>query len=453
MRRLLLIVVLLAALGGAAWLVLHHGAAPTQRASRHGRGAGGPVPVMVADSARQDVPIWLNGLGTVQAFNTVTVHSMIDGPLLSVDFKEGQDVTAGEVLARIDPRPYQAALDQAVAKKAQDQANLANAKLDLTRYEKLARTNYTTQQQADTQRATVKELEAQVEQDEAAIETARTNLSYTTIASPLSGRTGIRQLDPGNIIHTTDTNGLVTITQLHPIWVVFTLPQQQLGPVRAAMQAGPVQVLALPQGATNEETAPPPGAAPAGPGLTASATGSGAAADPPGDPAPTPPTPTVLDRGVLAVLDNQVDSATGTIKMKAQFPNPALKLWPGGFVDVQLLVRTERGVVTVPPAAVQRGPNGAFVYVVHPDDTAHRVAVNVGAENQQVAVIASGVEPGQQVVTDGAERVTDGGKVTIVQPESESGAPAGAAHTSHAPGTASRHRHRHQPQTTANGAG
>ncbi len=308
------------------------------------------------------MPIYLDALGTVQAFYTVTVHSMIDGPLIEVGFTEGQDVKKGDVLARIDARPYQAALDQAVAKKAQDAANLANAKLDLARYTKLAQTNYTTQQQADTQRATVAEDEAIVAQDQAAIDTARTNLSYTTIVSPIDGRTGIRNVDPGNIIHASDSNGLVVIAQMHPISVIFTLPQQTLGDVRAAMANGPAQVLALPQGNTNGSTDQPAaddnGAG--GPGLAT------AAADPPDAAAggQADPPPVVLDRGTVSILDNQVDPSTGTIRLKATFPNPQLRLWPGGFVNVRLLVRTAKGAITVPPAAVQRGPQGAYVYVI-----------------------------------------------------------------------------------------
>ncbi len=403
MRRLLLILLGLAIFAGIAFVVVNR-PGPAATAAR-GSDKGAPVPVLVAAAKTEDVDIWLPGLGTVQAFNTVTVRSMIDGPLVSVQFSEGDEVKAGAVLARIDPRPYQAALDQATAKREQDQANLANAQLDLARYVKLAATNYSTRQQADTQRATVKELQAQVAQDSAAIETARTNLSYTTISSPIDGRAGIRQVDQGNIIHASDTNGLVVIAQMHPISVLFTLPQQQLGPVRAAQQAGRVEVQALPQGMSS----PPIAAAQerAGPGLAAAGGNATVAADPP---------PVVLDTGTLAVLDNLVDSSTGTIKLKATFPNPSERLWPGGFVNVRLLARVERGVVTVPPAAVQLGPNGDFLYVVGDDKVAHRREVTVGHQDEQIAVIKTGLVAGESVVTDGASRLADGSKVTITAP-------------------------------------
>jgi multidrug efflux system membrane fusion protein len=349
-----------------------------------GRDRGAPVPVLVADSARADVPILLDGLGTVQAFNTVTVKPNVDGPLVAVLFQEGQDVKTGDLLARIDPRTYQAAVDQAVAKKAQDQANLANARLDLARYQKLAATAYTSAQQADTQKATVAQLEAQVAQDQAQIDTARTNLSYTEIRAPIDGRVGIRQVDAGNIVHASDTTGIVVLTKLQPISVVFTLPQQSLPAVAAAIAAGDAVAYAYDQGAN------------------VSAGG-------------------LLDTGKLAVLDNQVDSTTGTIKLKATFPNAALKLWPGGFVQVRLRVSTEHQVVTVPPAAVQRGPSGAFVYMVGDDQKAARKPVKVGHEDEQVAVIADGLDAGVRVVTDGGSRLGDGYKVTIASPAPQDG--------------------------------
>jgi membrane fusion protein, multidrug efflux system len=370
-----------------------------------GRFGAAAVPVLVSTARREDVPIYLDGLGTVQAFNTVTVKAMVDGPLLNVDFKEGQDVKKGDVLARIDPRIYQAALDLAVGKKAQDEANLANARVDLVRYEKLVANKYTSAQQADTQRALVAQLVAQVQQDQAQIDTAKTNLSYTTITSPLDGRTGVRQVDAGNIVHAVDTTGIVMITQLHPISVVFTLPQQDLEQVTAAMHAGAPRVLAYPQGV----------------GI---------------DPK------NVLDTGVLAVLDNQVDPTTGTLKLKATFPNPGDKLWPGGFVGVRLQVAIDRNVTTVPPAAVQQGPNGTYVYVVNTDHTVTRHPVAVSHQDEQTAVIASGVSPGETVVTDGAAQLSDGKKVEIA-PAPGVAAPA-AADEARAPG-AQRSQRRQAP--------
>jgi multidrug efflux system membrane fusion protein len=341
--------------------------------------------VLAATATTGDVPVYLDALGTVQAFNTVSIKPMIDGPLVEVRFKEGQDVRNGDVLAKIDMRPYQAALDQAVAKKAQDEANLANARVDLNRYQKLVANAYTSAQTSDTQKATVAQLVAQVQQDVAAIDTARTNLSYTTISSPLDGRTGIRQVDQGNIVHASDTTPLTVITQLQPISVVFNLPQQTLGEVANAMKPGPPEVLALPQGVANDGK-------------------------------------TILDRGRVAVLDNTVDQSTGTIKLKATFPNPNLALWPGGFVNVRLLIDTEHNVTTVPPTAIQRGPQGSYVYLLRDDSTVVRRVVQVGHEDESVSVITAGLQPGDRVITDGASRLTDGGRVRVQSP----GAPAEA---------------------------
>ena len=338
------------------------------------------IPVATAQAALADVPLTVDGIGTVQALNTVNIHAMVDGPLVEIRFREGQDVRQGDVLARIDARTYQAALDQAVAKKAQDEATLANAQRDLTRYDKLARTQYTTAQQADTQRSTVAQTEALIRQDQAQIDTARTNLSYTTVTAPVTGRTGIRQVDVGNLVHSTDATPLTVVTTLQPIAVVFTLPQQTLPAVVDAMQAsraqGGPEVLALPQD-TGDDTAPPP----------------------------------VLDRGHLAVLDNEVDQNTGTIKLKAVFPNPALRLWPGAFVNVRLRLRVDRGVVTIPTAAVQRGPQGAFVFTLDAGDIAHRHPLAIARQDESVAVVSSGLASGQMVVTDGASRLTEGSHV------------------------------------------
>ncbi len=386
--RVILLLAVLGAAGVGGWYAFVRQPATEQAQTGRGRGRraanGDPIPVLTATAGRADVPVYLDALGTVQAFNTVSIKPMIDGPLVAVLFKEGQDVHAGDVLARIDPRPYQAALDQVAAKKAQDEANLANARVDLARYQKLVATAYTSAQTSDTQRATVAQDEAIVKQDQAQIDTARTNLSYTTIVSPLDGRTGIRQVDSGNIVHAADTTPLTVITQLQPVSVVFNLPQQTLGAVARALSQGAPEVLALPQVVADEGRA-------------------------------------VLDRGMVAVLDNTVDQATGTIKLKATFPNAALALWPGGFVNTRLLIDTERDVVTVPPAAVQRGPAGAFVYVLNANATVTRRAVQVGHEDEAVSVVASGLAPGERVVTDGAARLTDGAKVTAQEPD---GAPS-----------------------------
>ncbi len=389
-----LCLLVLAAIVSAVWFWpsgLGNGAAGDHKAAE-------PIPVVVTPAVRQDVLIWLDGLGTVQAFYTVTMHTMVDGPLVAVDFKEGQDVRKGEVLAQVDPRTFQAALDQTTAKKAQDEALLANARVDLARYQKLVATNYTTAQQADTQKSLVAQLEAQVRQDQAQMDTARTQLSYCTIVSPIDGRTGMRQIDPGNIVHAVDTTGLVVITQLQPISVLFTLPQQALTAVANAMQQGRATVLAYAQTAAGSR----------GP---------------------------VLDTGVLSVLDNQVDPTTGTIKLKATFPNRDSRLWPGGFVGVRLQVDTARDAIVVPPAAIQRGPSGPYVFVAT-GQTVKRQPVTVGHEDELASIVTGGLGVGDRVVIDGASRLSDGSKIEVVQPAA--GEAEGAAIRPSAPGTLQR---------------
>lgn len=373
----ILVVLTLAAGGGAYWWFGVH--VPGQEGGR-GRGKVDPIPVVVATAEQKTVPIYLDALGTAQASATVTIKPMVDGPLVEVRFKEGQDVHTGDVLARIDPRSYQAALDQAAAKKKQDEATLANARVDLVRYTKLAATAYTSAQQADTQKALVAQLEAQVAGDQAQIDSARTQLSYTTITAPVDGRVGIRQVDEGNIVHATDTTGLVVLTTLKPISVVFTLPQQDLPAVAHAMEAGTPEVLAVPQGDDGRDAGK------------------------------------LIDRGTLTVLDNEVDPTTGTIKLKASFPNEHLRIWPGAFINVRLKVDTVPDATVVPPAAVQRGPAGPYIYVVNDDLTAARRAITLGHEDVSAAIVVAGVTPGEKVVVDGAARLTDKAKVTIATP-------------------------------------
>ena len=391
MKRALVIVVALLVMAGVGYWALRPGTdstdATTQagRRGRPGMGDSPPVPVLAAVAQVQDVPVYLDGLGTVQASSQVQVRAQVDGPLLEVRFREGQDVIKGDVLARIDPRPFQASLDAVTAKKQQDEASLANARLDSNRYAKLAATAYSSAQQADTARSQVSQLEAQVRGDQAQIDTARTNLSYTTILAPIDGRVGLRQVDAGNLVRAGDVNPITVITQLKPINVVFTLPQQDLPQVAAAQQAGTPEVVAL------------------------RADGGGVAAN-------LPARGAVLERGKLTVLDNQVDSTTGTIKLKATFPNPSLLLWPGGFVNVRLLVQTLPGVVTIPSAAVQRGPRGTFVFVVT-DATVQRRELKTGFEDDQLSVVLEGVKAGERVVTDGAQRLSDGAKVAVAGPD------------------------------------
>jgi multidrug efflux system membrane fusion protein len=336
--------------------------------------ASPPVPITAGMVEVKDVPVYLTGLGTVQAFNTVTVNTRVDGQLDKVDFTEGQDVKAGDVLAQIDPRPFQAALDLAQATKAKDQAQLANARIDLERYQK-AGTLANTQQQIDTQGALVKQLEATVQADQANVEAAQVQLDYTTIKAPLSGRTGTRLVDQGNIVHATSTTGLAVITQLQPISVVFTLPQDQLQEVVRQMRSTsiPLQVVAL--GRDNQQQ---------------------------------------LGEGTLQLVDNQIDQTTGSIRLKATFPNQNYTLWPGQYVNVQLLLRTLLQVVTVPSTAVQRSPDGMYVYVIKPDSTVAMQPVTVGQMSRNTSVIDKGLDPGTRIVVAGQYRLQQGSQIQSV---------------------------------------
>lgn len=345
-------------------------------------GNQGPVPVLVATATASDVPVYLDGVGTTKALNTVTVRPQVDGKLLKISFKEGDDVPRGYVLGEIDPVTYQAQYDQTIAKKAQDEAQLANAKLDLERYVKLATTNASTKQQVDTQRALVAQLEAQVRLDQAAIDNAQAILGYTKIIAPIAGRTGIRQVDEGNIVHASDTTGLVVITQIQPLSIFFNLPQQVLARVNKAFAQGSLRVDAL-------------------------------AAD----------NTTVADSGLLQVVDNQVDQTTGTVKLKADFPNKDLQLWPGQFVNVRLLIDTLKQAIVVPTAAVQRGPNGTFVYVVDGDSVSVR-QVTVTQQDETHAVIATGLSSSDRVVTTGFAQLADGTQITVGSAETGQASPS-----------------------------
>jgi multidrug efflux system membrane fusion protein len=378
-RITVFLVVALVVAGVAAVYYMPHGQ-QTQAASkggtRGGRPGTDPVPVLAIAAKTADVPVYLVGVGTAKALNTVTVSSQVDGKLIEILFKEGQDVDKGYVLAKIDPATYQAAYDQTIAKKQQDDAQLANAKLDLERYTRLAATNAVNKQQLDTQKAMVAQLEAQLKLDQAAIDNARTILSYTDVVAPISGRTGIRQVDAGNIVKAADNSGIVILTQLRPISMFFSLPQQELPDLNRGQAQSPLQVDAL--GADGN---------------------------------------TVLDKGKVVVIDNQVDQTTGTIKIKAEFPNTNLQLWPGQFVNVRVLIDTLRNVVVVPTAAIQRGPNGTFVYVLKDDSTVTVRPVTVSQQDDTQTVAASGLQADERVVTTGFARLTEGTQVAVSSAE------------------------------------
>lgn len=370
---------------------------PGRGASEKTEETGGPggegrrdrVVTVTAGVARvADMPVTIDAVGTVQALNTVTIRTQVDGRLMKLAFTEGQDVRQGDVLAIIDPSLYQAQYDQAVAKKAQDEANLANARLDLARYQKLAAANFASQQQHSTQRALVAQLEAQVRADQAAIDNAKTTLDFATIRSPIDGRVGIRQVDVGNILHASDQTGIVVVTQLKPIYVVFTLPQQALPAVQKAQARAPAKAQAL-----------------------------------------GPDNASVIETGEVAVIDNQIDQQTGTVRVKATFANPTLALWPGQFVNVRLVLDTIKDAIVVPSPAVQRGPSGAFVYLLGEDGVATLRPVTTGRQDESLAVIASGLEPGAKVITSGFSRLSDGAKTRLAEPAESAPGGAGPAGT------------------------
>jgi membrane fusion protein, multidrug efflux system len=335
--------------------------------------AAGPpsaIPVEASAASAMDIPIYLLGLGSVQPFNTVTVRSRVDGQIEQIAFQEGQMVKEGDLLVRIDARPFQAALDQARAKKAQDQAQLTSAQADLERTNQLAARDYASRQQLNTQRATVGALTAQLQADQAAIDNAETQLSYTTIRSPLSGRVGFRLVDQGNIVRASDQNGIVQIVQVEPVSVVFTAPESDVPSINKAVADGPPKAWAL--SSDGKET---------------------------------------LAEGTLTLVNNQVDAESGTIRLKATFENRDHALWPGQSVTTRLLVRTLKGVIAVPDTAVQRGPKGLFAYVVKPDRTVEMRPLTVGPITGGRAVVDAGLQAGEVVVTAGHYRLKPGDPV------------------------------------------
>ena len=368
---LLTSIAILAACGGGYWYWMQ-GPSPAQAARPAARPA---VPVSAAIVGRQDVPIYLTGLGSVQASFTVGIRCQVDGKLQEVLFTEGQYVKKGDVLAKIDPRLFQAAFDQAEAKKKQDEALLAAAEKDLTRFKTLVLRAVESQQNVDRQQGTVDQLRAAVDADVAMIETAQTNLDYTTIIAPSDGRMGVRLIDPGNIVHANDPNPLATLVLTRPSAVMFTLPARALDDVRAAMANGSVEVVAYDQ--DNRRA---------------------------------------LSTGKLLLIDNVIDQATSTIRLKAMFPNEDERLWPGEFVNARVLLETRGNAVVVPSAAVQRGPNGVFVWVVGASDLAEPHAIEVGPTTGNLTIVTSGLSGGERVVTDGFYKLQRNAPVSYATP-------------------------------------
>jgi membrane fusion protein, multidrug efflux system len=382
---LAIIIVLVLILGGViVWrLVTQSSASKSQSASARG-GGGGPVPVIIGTVAQKNVPVYLDGIGTVQAFNTVTVRSRVDGQLLKLGFDEGQDVKSGDLIAQIDPAPYRTVLEQAEGKKSQDEAQLKLLEVELRRNMVLFTNKIVSQDVIDTNEATIKQITALVQSDQASVDNAQVNLNYTTIKSPIDGRTGIRQVDVGNIIRSSDTNGLVVVTQLKPISISFTLPEQNLGDVQEHFSVEPMTVLAV--GRDNK---------------------------------------TVIDEGKLSVVDNQIDPTTGTIRLKATFPNPNLRLWPGQFANTRLLLTIRSNAVVVPASVVQRGPEGAYAFVAQDDMSVQMRPLKVAFVEGPDAVIDSGLQPGEKVVVDGQYKLQPGAKIRPAEPAPGTNAPMG----------------------------
>jgi len=380
-KIILIIVAAVLAAGGGYWYSRHNATiSPTtadvkKHGERHG-GSGALAPVQAVAAVRQSVPHYLSGLGTVTAANTVTLRSRIDGNLIALHFMEGQEIQAGQLLAEIDPRPYQVALIQAQGQLAKDQATLENARHDLARYEKLAKTNLVSRQDIDNQRALVNETLGTIKMDEGSVASAQLNLTYSRVTSPISGRVGLRQVDTGNYI--TNSDSIVVITQIHPIDLVFSLPENDIGTLLNARKSGqPIPVEAWDR--SNK---------------------------------------TLLTHGTLLSMDNQIDSTTGTVKLKARFSNSDNLLFPNQFVNARLKVSTQQDAIVIPMAALQMGNEGNFVWVVNEEHEVSKKQVSVGLQDSEKVVITAGLDAGEWVVTDGIDRLTEGATVDVVAPQS-----------------------------------
>jgi membrane fusion protein, multidrug efflux system len=381
MKKLLFVMFLAVAIGaawvsGVVWRARPvHAALPGEQPA---------VPVTVAPVKQADFPVYLRGLGTVEALNTVEIKAQVNGELISLPVKEGQEVKPGDTVAVINPAPYKAALDQAIAQRAEDQAQLRSAQLDLARYENLAKKGFSPQQQVDDEQATVNKLAAAVQADSAAIEAARINLNFCIIRSPISGRVSLYQTDVGNIIEVATQTGIVSIMQDKPIAVVFTLPESDLPRIQDAMAKGKLPVAAY----TSDDTIK-------------------------------------LGTGSLLTPNNTIDTATGTIQLKAIFANDNARLWPGQFVHARVLVEALDKVPTVPLAAIEHGPDGLFVYTVQANDTVKVQPVKVSYQDENIAVVSKGLQPGQTVVVGGQSRLTNGARVAVGQARAPPGAGTG----------------------------
>ncbi|QEM90814.1 MdtA/MuxA family multidrug efflux RND transporter periplasmic adaptor subunit [Kosakonia radicincitans] len=396
-RRTLVAVVVIAA-AGAAWYHFSHQEATSSSATghtqrqagsgRHGMRGGALPPVQAATATRESVPRYLSGLGTITATNTVTVRSRVSGQLMALHFQEGQQVKAGDLLAEIDPSEFKVALAQAQGQLAKDKATLANARRDLARYQQLAKTSLVSRQDLDTQQALVTESEGTVKADEASVASAQLQLDWSRITAPISGRVGLKQVDIGNQISSSDTTGIVVLTQTHPIDLVFTLPESEIATVVQAQKAGqPLVVEAWDR--TNKQK---------------------------------------LSSGSLLSLDNQIDATTGTIKLKARFNNQDDALFPNQFVNARMLVATQQDAVVIPAAALQMGNEGNFVWVVNENNQVSKHIVTPGIQDSQKVVIAAGLSPGDRVVTDGIDRLTEGAKVEVVDAQSAQQMPTKREH-------------------------
>jgi multidrug efflux system membrane fusion protein len=371
--RLIVILATLIAAGGAALAVDH-----LRAATEAGQAAVPPpaVPVVAGTVHQGDVPIYLRGVGTVIAYNNVVVRSQITGQIIKIAFNQGQTVHQGDLLAEIDPRPYQAQLDQATANRDRDQAQLVNAQANLDRYTSLQQKGYASTQLVETQNAQLAQLQAMVKSDEGVIEQAQTNLSYTNLTAPIDGVSGIRQVDIGNIIHPTDANGLVDVTQIQPISLIFSLPQTDFVEIQQEMARGSLAVLAYSQ---DDKTK--------------------------------------LDEGKLDLIDNQIVQTTGTIRLRASFPNTKRMLWPGELIDARLLLETRHDGLTIPASAVQQGPSGSFVWVIGPDETVQTRPVTISQISEGRALVDSGVEANEKIVAEGQYRLVAGTHVRELQGE------------------------------------